>query len=738
MLILGAAPGEETVAGPPHADAPAALLDVFPESPVLVPADRLGETRHASVYTPSGSRWGKGLDEATVFQHEISHLQDEHNGFSARLGRGGQLYSLRGAFGESIPPQGRGNPWNDEVWQFVAVCSGYNWILDGLAESGVISSGTWDAFRESAYEETYFIHNSGAYMQAPIDSGLITISFDIMLDADRPGIFLGMLRDNNNPPWRTFGGLHFNERGISFNQRQVAEARAGAWYHIQLEFKLAPSGTNSGLLRVRSPEGQETASEVPFTEAPISTFHWMALSASGNHEGLIYIDNLSIRRDSDLGTEWLVRDDFEDYQPGDYVFYTAGVDEEKGGRSFVSDRVAVSGKNALALQDAPGLESPWHPAVRLELKSDLGGAMYCPLLAEDVPDPRSYRTVNWGFVPQLKTIHRSPLLYYVQTRDAGDGILEITYVVHNFSARDDVVFDWLNAPWGGTRATSLPHHYVGAPSGELWDMDKISELNFGGGVNVRDTGGWNLSAAGEADDSPSLAFVFGRDRHLETEREKARNGQPCGQIDHSIYRDWTSRDLVNWEKWNEIAWRNYDIAVVIPRFRLAPGVSIWYRSFLVVNRKDRAIELAKSLVDRVDYGLRVFDPESTPRVTVEQEGLPSFGLYAHPVPGTMPLFLVENASSGREVVTSDPYIFVPQEELGLDLPPDHPKADYYNQAVGYSLGENNSNWKRLLGYGFREKPAAGNWVQLSSLLEEKHFPAATAYHLDLWVAANNP
>ena len=727
----------------------AALLDVFPASVAQAPAGKQGETVLSSTYTPSGSLWGKHLDEKMVFSFEMKHLQDEANSFTARLGKGGQLYSLRGPFGESIPPQGVGNPWNDEVWQFVAVCGKYN----GLPGTKFLPEAAAERLSASGYGATYFIHNSGAYMQMPIESGLITLSYDVMLDGDSPGMLNCMLRDAAGPPWRNFGNLQIAESGITFNGKSLAPARAGAWYHLELEFDLKKTGTDRGMVRVQAPGGQVSATEAPFAEAPIRMFHWLGLSASGNDAGATFVDNLEIKRELDGKTEWLARDDFDMYDPGDRVLYTAGADEEKGAVSVVSDRFAVSGKNSLEIRDAAGLAADWQPMVRLGIQSTGGDSLYCPLLGADIPgDGRTYRTVNWGIVPQLRTIHRSPILYYVQTRDVGEGVIEITYVVHNFSARDDIVFDWLNAPWGGTRITSLPYHYVSSAAGDLWDRQKSVEMKLVNGIDVRKTGGWNLSCATEADDSPSLALVFGRDRHLDAELERAAKGLPHCQISHSIYRDMIGPLTDDVTKRPEYAWRNYDPAVVIPRLNLVPGASVWYRSYLVVNRKVRAIELAKSLVDKVDYGYVTFDPATTPKVPlhlgedgkvsrpteerrreVGRETFPAITLFAHPVPGTMPLFLVENATTGQEIVTTDPYICVPQEKLDLGMPSDDPKHDYYNRAVGYSMDENNSNWKRLLGYAYREKPAEGSFQPLSTVLEPAQFPAPNTYHLDLWV-----
>ena len=314
-----------------------AILDVFPPSVALVPRAQRGETIVSTRYTPSGSLWDARLDERWVFHCELRHEQDAWNSFALRIGKGGQVYSLRGPFGESVPPSWRSgselSAWNDEVWQFVAVCERYNG-LRALLREGKVPDRVATRFKNCPYKTSFFVHGSGAYTQA-----------------------------------------------------------------------------------------------------------------------------------------------------GSTVQY-----------------------------------------------------LYCPLLASGkTRGGRGYRTLNWGILPQLRTVHRSPVLFYCQTRDLGDGVIELTWVVHNFSVRGDVVFDYLNAPWGGTRVSSLPFHYVSSPSGEPRTRERLMPGNT---VNVRATGGWSLWCATEAPDSPSLAFVFGRDKRLEEESRKAAEGKPHVQFQPSLYRQW--------------------------------------------------------------------------------------------------------------------------------------------------------------------------------------------------------
>lgn len=538
------------------------MLDVFPPATYNALKNQRGQTELTRDFEPSKSLWAQGLDESKVFLAEMTHSQNSKRDFSLRFGNGGQIYSLHGPFGESVPPSWRAedadkSPWNDEVWQFVAVCKKYN----GLAKAdrrGSLSKSLRQQLIDSGYADLFFIHNSGAYI--PSDSGIDSLYCPLFA------------------------------------------------------------------------------------------------SASGNQE-------------------------------------------------------------------------------------------------------RSFRMLNWGLVPQVKTIHRSPLLYYTQVRDAGNGVIELTWVVHNFSVLDDVVFDHLNAPWGGTRVSSLPFRYVSGPDGSLLNREDI--LNDQRFVEASKTGGWNISCAAEDPDSPSLALVYGIDRHLEAEKAKQKNGQPYIQTRQSLYRDWRAnrpaykKQWKDWQTRQANSFRNYDVCEVIPKILIRPGQAIWYRSFLVVGPKERVMQQATKLVEHVDYGLLHFDAGASPKLHVSvdensvsvidiESSMPkrteedsntkvNFLVYAKPVAGTKPLFLIQNQNTGQKVVTTDPYFFVSKEKLEIDFPAEHPLSKYYNNVVGYSLADRNSNWEALLGFVCEEKPESGNWKRLSNVLDNSFFPQSNRFHLDLWV-----
>ena len=242
-----------------------------------------------------------------------------------------------------------------------------------------------------------------------------------------------------------------------------------------------------------------------------------------------------------------------------------------------------------------------------------------------------------------------------------------------------------------------------------------------------------------------MGLVFGRDRHLDGEPQRLQSGQEAVQHRPSVIRNFRAGEPMyktRWSDWKTLPpneFRNYDVIEMIPRLRLEPGRSIWFRSFLVVGSRDAVVERAKALVDRVDYGARSFDPATTPLRAVAlrdgrvvESGEPSFHVYTRPVPGSQPLFVIEDTKTGREVITTDPYVFVPREPLKLDLPASHPASDYFNRAEGYSLDLHHARWKALLGFALVQPPATGSFVRLSSCLGDA-FPVADRHHLDVWV-----
>jgi uncharacterized protein (TIGR03437 family) len=147
----------------PLLGADADFFKLFPASPVISILSYSGQTAYTQTYTPSGSTWASGLNETEVFFASLKHTESADNSWETRIGKGGQLYSIRGPMGESQPPQAQPNAhWIDQIFQLVGVNRALNL---------------------STPNHAYFVHQAGDYLDDPIltstfYSPMLASSFD--------------------------------------------------------------------------------------------------------------------------------------------------------------------------------------------------------------------------------------------------------------------------------------------------------------------------------------------------------------------------------------------------------------------------------------------------------------------------------------------------------------------------------------------------------------------------------
>lgn len=106
-------------------------------------------------FSPSGSTWIEGVDERTVFLASISS-----GDWRLGIGKGGQIYSLRGPFGESVPPQRADAPWIDEVWHLVVTNEDLVAPVHKFQNSD--PKNNW----RPGMPIQYFIHQAGIYLKS--------------------------------------------------------------------------------------------------------------------------------------------------------------------------------------------------------------------------------------------------------------------------------------------------------------------------------------------------------------------------------------------------------------------------------------------------------------------------------------------------------------------------------------------------------------------------------------------
>ncbi len=141
------------------------ILTVFPTN--NTPAYKSGTCTNTEVFTNSGSAWAVTIPEEEVFASRMKHNQDNSpsRSWELRIGKAGQIYSLRSSFGEAMNPQcripkweyGMTNdvhpmiisnfaPWMESIYQ----CTMQRDFIDGEVPSGLNTNTD--------------IHQSGIYL----------------------------------------------------------------------------------------------------------------------------------------------------------------------------------------------------------------------------------------------------------------------------------------------------------------------------------------------------------------------------------------------------------------------------------------------------------------------------------------------------------------------------------------------------------------------------------------------
>jgi len=126
------------------------VLDLFPDSGLRSDAVK---TSCSFTYAPSGSEWTEGVDEKQAF---LASIQGAN--WRLGVGKGGHIYSLRGPYGESVPPQRVASPWNDEVWQAVITSEV---LADPIHQFHGENPGVWG----DVFPLLCFIHQAGIYVK---------------------------------------------------------------------------------------------------------------------------------------------------------------------------------------------------------------------------------------------------------------------------------------------------------------------------------------------------------------------------------------------------------------------------------------------------------------------------------------------------------------------------------------------------------------------------------------------
>jgi hypothetical protein len=311
---------------------------------------------------------------------------------------------------------------------------------------------------------------------------------------------------------------------------------------------------------------------------------------------------------------------------------------------------------------------------------------YTPMLGEYFdPEKRSFSMLNWGQIP-TPSMNRSGVLIYVNYRDLGDGVIEMSYLVYN--SEDACQMNL--GPWGGVRHSLFREQVVANPDGSYRYWHPVSFFSDDRSIPFNETGGW-IAATPNADNpyDYALGVVFGKD--MTDGAEGHTPSYACGYADDAM--------------------RDYMVQATNYGPEEAPRTPHLIRMYFVIGSLEHVAKKGNILAEHADYQVLDFNEDNVPLVPLyaktlgedtvlsrEGAGDAQCQIYAWPVKGSYPLFVIKNNKTGRHFVTLDPYTQCSREPFANPFEPDHElHAKYENQTV-YHTYTGQTEWVELLGF----------------------------------------
>jgi len=340
---------------------------------------------------------------------------------------------------------------------------------------------------------------------------------------------------------------------------------------------------------------------------------------------------------------------------------------------------------------------------------------YSPILKKHWnPATRTLSLVSWSQMARSPNVWKSGMLTYASYRDLGNGAIEVTNFVTNFGDQD---LTFINTPWGGARPSTFPETILSLWAG-TWQVAAQGSYGSNSPIFARDTGGWQAWVKNSTQEqSDSLAVVFGN--------------RPLPAVSGE---EWMSFRTVLTYGLTHVG-RDYAVSSIQNNIRLQASQSLACRWHLVVGpfgqTRIKASDLARHAglwMPQIDASVvtPVWTTAGTPSST--GEGAADFYLYAQPIPGTVPVFAMEDTRTGRIFATLDPYELCPTAPHPNPLPTSHRQyALYQNRVVHYQYNSPGAV-RDLLGYAYLEARATGDNVEVS-------LPSVGGMPLKVWAPA---
>jgi hypothetical protein len=328
---------------------------------------------------------------------------------------------------------------------------------------------------------------------------------------------------------------------------------------------------------------------------------------------------------------------------------------------------------------------------------------YCPLLASHWDEKaRTYTMINWGLCPTI-SINRSDVIFAVQIRDLGAGVIELNHLCYNFGT---FTYHTFATMWGGVRTSVFPELVLSNPDGSYRFHTPFNIASKDAYGNVMDTGGWAAATQNAANPAAfALGLVFGRDPTWLDQRKLKQTGRQHWQNSATVYGAGDSRG----------GERDYTVMNMDNRVLIHPGDCFIRRTYMVVGTLNEVAEAGRKLDAHTDLRPIEFREESTPLLplylktadkappqpTLEKpapDAQPLCQLYAHPVRHSKPVFLLQDGGTGEYILTTDPALQCRKVPFANPYPAGHEKHSKFENRHQYITHQTRTKSWQLLGY----------------------------------------
>jgi hypothetical protein len=330
-------------------------------------------------------------------------------------------------------------------------------------------------------------------------------------------------------------------------------------------------------------------------------------------------------------------------------------------------------------------------------------AFYCPLVASHWDEKaRTYTMINWGLCPTI-SINRSDVLFAVQFRDLGAGVIELNHLCYNFG---DIAYQTCATMWGGVRTSVFPELVLSKPDGSYRFHTPFGIGSKDSYTDIINTGGWAAATQNAANPSAyALGLVFGRDPHWPEQRALLHSGKPAWQRSPTVYGAGDSRH----------GERDYTVMNMDNRVNLGPGDCFFRRTYMVIGTLGEVAEAGRKLESFTDLHPVEFTEHDTPLLplyvnsagktppqpTLEKpapDAQPVCQLYSRPVRRSKPVFVLQDSGTGQFILTTDPALQCRREPLENPYPPGHEKHEKFEHRAQYVTNQTRTKSWQLLGY----------------------------------------